>query len=107
MFRVPVFVCVCLFWGMWIYVLLSNPEVCRFQKQFIELIESNVHRSCTGLSLAIGYTNPWALMVRHQCDAWGGVPTGMLQLLNVFLVDIPTTACLCGKEAQVCPSHKS
>ena len=71
------------------------------QKQFSELVTSNIHRACTGLSLTIGYTNPWALITRHQCDAWASVPSGMLQFLNVFLVDIPTTSCLCGGDAQV------
>lgn len=97
-------VCVCVCdTAYYIHQNYTNPKVCTFsQKQFIELVESNIHRACTGLSLAIGYTNPWALMVRHQCDAWGGVPTGMLQLLNVFLVDIPAASCLCGKDAEVC-----
>lgn len=71
-----------------------------FQQQFEEIVESNMHRGCTGLSLAFGYTNPWALIIRHQCDAWASIPTGMLQFLNVFLVDIPAAKCLC-KDSQV------
>lgn len=70
-----------------------------FQQDFDETVMSTAHRACTGLSLAFGYTNPWALFIRHQCDAWASVPSGMQRFLNVFLVDIPTAKCIC-KDAQ-------
>ena len=66
-----------------------------FQGQFEQIVESNVKKACTGLSLTFGYTNPWALIIRHQCDSWASVPSGVLRFLSVFLVDIPTAKCLC------------
>lgn len=76
-----------------------------FQQQFDEVVASNTHKACTGLSLAMGYTNPWARIIRTQCDAWASVPSGMLQFLNVFLVDIPTAQCLC-KDAHGSNFHR-
>lgn len=70
-----------------------------FQEQFDQIVESNMKKACTGLSLTFGYTNPWALIIRHQCDSWASVPSGVLKFLSVFLVDIPTAKCLC-KDAQ-------
>lgn len=70
-----------------------------FEEQFKQVVTANVHKGCVGLSLAMGYTNPWARIIRTQCDAWASVPSGMLQFINVFLVDIPMAKCLC-KDAQ-------
>lgn len=71
-----------------------------FKQQFDQIVSASTHRACAGLSLALGYTNPWARIIRTQCDAWASVPSGMLQFVNVFLVDIPAAKCLC-KDAQV------
>ena len=72
-----------------------------FEQQFNSLITDSMHKGCTGMSLALGYTNPWALMVRYQCDSWASAPGGLLAFLNAFLVDVPTTKCIC-KDSQVC-----
>ena len=72
------------------------------KEQFDRVVADNMHRACTGVSLALGYTNPWARIIRTQCDAWASVPSGLLQFINVFLVDTPTAKCLC-KDAQVTP----
>jgi hypothetical protein len=58
-----------------------------------------MYKSCTGLSLTFGYTNPWAIMLREQCDAWASVPSGTYQFLTVFLVDVPAAKCIC-KDSQ-------
>lgn len=70
-----------------------------FKQQFDQIVAASSYRACAGVSLAFGYTNPWARVIRTQCDAWASVPSGMLQFLNVFLVDIPAAKCLC-KDAQ-------
>lgn len=77
-----------------------------FEQQFNALITASMHKACTGMSLTMGYTNPWALMVRHQCDSWAAVPGGLLAFLNTFLVDVPTAKCLC-KDSQVLTSSPS
>lgn len=71
-----------------------------FKQQFDQIVSASTHRACAGLSLALGYTNPWARIIRTQCDAWASVPSGLLQFVNVFLVDVPAAKCLC-KDAQV------
>lgn len=70
-----------------------------FAQDFDKLVTSSMYKSCTGLSLMFGYTNPWANIVRNQCDSWASIPNGILTFLNVFLVDIPTAKCIC-KDSQ-------
>jgi hypothetical protein len=76
-----------------------------FEYQFKQVVTLNIHKGCIGLSLAMGYTNPWARIIRTQCDAWASVPSGMLQFVNVFLIDIPMAKCLC-KDAQGSNFHR-
>lgn len=71
-----------------------------FKQEFEVKVATNMHRAYTGISLAFGYTNPWARVIRTQCDAWASVPGGMLTFTNGFLVEIPIAHCLC-KLAQV------
>lgn len=42
--------------------------------------------ACSGLSLMAGYTNPWALFIRYQCNAWAQVLGNIMDFLNVFMV---------------------
>jgi hypothetical protein len=42
--------------------------------------------ACAGLSLMAGYTNPWALFIRYQCNAWAQAPGNILDFLNIFMV---------------------
>lgn len=71
-----------------------------FEERFNKGVTLRAKRACTGISLALGYTNPWALLVRYQCEAWSGIPSNILAFLNVFLIDIPAAKCIC-KDAQV------
>lgn len=71
-----------------------------FEERYTKGVTLTTQRGCTGLSLAFGYTNPWAMIIRHQCDAWAAVPSNVLTFLNVFLLDIPIAKCMC-KDAQV------
>ena len=52
-------------------------------------------QACVGTSLMFGYTNPWAGLLREQCQATAYFQRGVLNVLMVFFVDMPMMACLC------------
>lgn len=65
------------------------------RKDFDTLVLRSMHRGCSGLSLMMGYSNPWAVFVRKQCET---IPAGINGTLTAFLsvtVVIPFVECIC------------
>ena len=60
-----------------------------------QLVATRMFNTCGGMSLMAGYTSPLGKVTLHYCFA--GVKTTMatLDLVSVFLVDIPIMACAC------------
>ena len=56
------------------------------QMELDNLVTRQNMQACAGLSLTLGYTNPWALFARYQCNSWAGILSNVVQFLNVFLV---------------------
>jgi hypothetical protein len=52
-------------------------------------------QGCNGVSLMLGYTNPWAVMLRKQCESTPIAVQGVYDLLMSILVDIPFAKCMC------------
>lgn len=52
-------------------------------------------QSCAGLSLMIGYTNPWAILLRKQCETSAIALQGVMDLFLALIIDVPFAKCLC------------
>lgn len=50
---------------------------------------------CNGLALMLGYTNPWATLLRKQCEATPVAVQGVYDLALALLVDVPFAKCMC------------
>jgi hypothetical protein len=57
-------------------------------------------QGCNGISLMLGYTNPWAIFVRKQCEASPIAVQGMYDLVMSMLVDVPISKCMCVDAAE-------
>lgn len=52
-------------------------------------------QGCNGLSLMIGFTNPWAILVRKQCEAGPVAMQGVYELVMSIAIDVPFAKCAC------------
>ncbi len=60
-----------------------------------ELISVRTRRACAGLSLMVGYTNPWARFLRHWCLAGTEFTSATMKGVGSFLVEVPLVVCVC------------
>jgi hypothetical protein len=52
-------------------------------------------QGCSGVSLMMGYSNPWAVLLRKQCEAVPLAFQGFMDLGLSILVEVPFTKCIC------------
>lgn len=52
-------------------------------------------QGCSGVSLMLGYANPWAVWVRKQCEITPVAIQGVYDLAIAMLVDVPFAKCIC------------
>lgn len=60
-----------------------------------QLVATRMLNTCGGLALMAGYTSPLGKVTLHYCFAGVKSTTATLDLVSVFLVDIPVMACAC------------
>ena len=60
-----------------------------------QLVASRMFNTCGGMALMAGYTSPLGKVTLHYCFAGVKATTATLDLVSVFLVDIPVMACAC------------
>ena len=60
-----------------------------------ELVAARMLNTCGGLALMAGYNSPLGKMTLHYCFAGVKAGTATLDLVSVFLVDVPVMACIC------------
>lgn len=65
-----------------------------------DLVSNRMRRSCSGLSLMMGYTNTYAQFIRHWCLAGVEFSTGVMSALGSLLVEVPLTVCVCVRSNQ-------
>jgi hypothetical protein len=69
-----------------------------------ELVAKRMFNTCGGFALMAGYSTPIGSMILHYCFAGVKSTTATLDLLSIFLVDIPIMACVCKGTAGNNPS---
>lgn len=52
-------------------------------------------QGCSGISLMLGYSNPWAIWIRKQCEITPVAIQGVYDLAIAMIVDIPFAKCIC------------
>jgi hypothetical protein len=60
-----------------------------------QLVASRMLNACGGMALMAGYNSPLGKVTLHYCFAGVKSTTATLDLVSVFLVDIPVMACAC------------
>ena len=60
-----------------------------------QLVATRMFNTCGGMSLMAGYTSPLGKVTLHYCFAGVKTTIATLDLVSVFLVDIPIMACAC------------
>ena len=60
-----------------------------------ELVASRMFNTCGGFALMAGYTTPLGNMILHYCFAGVKSTMATLDLISVFLVDMPVIVCVC------------
>jgi len=60
-----------------------------------ELIASRMLNTCGGFALMAGYSTPLGSMILHYCFAGVKSTMATLDLVSIFLVDMPVIVCVC------------
>jgi hypothetical protein len=58
-------------------------------------------QSCVGIATMMGYSNPFAGLARETCQASALFQKGVLNVVLILFVDVPSLACLCQQDAAV------
>jgi hypothetical protein len=69
-----------------------------------ELIASRMFNTCGGLALMAGYFTPMGNMILHYCFAGVKSTTATLDLVSIFMVDLPVIVCICKQTSGENPS---
>ena len=64
-----------------------------------QLVATRMMNTCGGMALMAGYTSPLGKVTLHYCFAGVKATSATLDLVSVFLVDIPVMACICSQGA--------
>ena len=62
-----------------------------------QLVATRMLNTCGGMALMAGYTSPLGKVTLHYCFAGVKASSATLDLVSVFLVDIPVMACICSQ----------
>jgi hypothetical protein len=60
-----------------------------------ELVATRMFNTCGGLALMAGYFTPMGNMILHYCFAGVKSTTATLDLVSIFMVDLPVLVCIC------------
>jgi hypothetical protein len=62
---------------------------------YVELVAKRMFNTCGGLALMAGYTSPLGNVILHYCFAGVKSTIATLDLVSIFLVDLPIIVCVC------------
>ena len=62
---------------------------------FREFFVMPAMRTCSGMGLMLGYSTPYARLVRESCSAVVAMQETMVTTVEIFFVQVPVLACLC------------
>jgi uncharacterized protein YqgC (DUF456 family) len=62
---------------------------------YYQSVTQGILQGCSGVSLIIGYDNPWAILLRRQCEAVPLSLIGLYDLVLAVVVNVPVAKCMC------------
>lgn len=76
-------------------VAMLNNKLYQARDAYYASITLGMVQGCNGLALMLGYTNPWAILLRKQCEASPIAAQGVYDLALSLMVDVPFAKCMC------------
>jgi len=74
---------------------MFNDKLYKARDAYYAAITLGMVQGCNGISLMLGYTNPWAVLVRKQCESAPIAVQGVYDMALSLLVDVPFAKCMC------------
>jgi hypothetical protein len=79
---------------------ILNNQLYDARGAYYNAITKSSLQGCAGMSLIMGYSNPWAVLTRKQCEAAPVLLQGLLDLALSIMVEVPFTKCICVDSAR-------
>jgi hypothetical protein len=76
-------------------VALFMNRLFQVRDSYYQSITQGILQGCSGISMMIGFTNPWGVLLRKQCEAAPLSLIGFYDLLLAVAVNVPVAKCLC------------
>jgi len=74
---------------------MLNNKFYQARDVYYSSITLGMVQGCNGIALMLGYTNPWAIWMRKQCEASPLAVQGAYDLAMSLTVDVPFAKCMC------------
>lgn len=74
---------------------MFNNKLYQARDAYYASITLGMVQGCNGVALMLGYTNPWAVLVRKQCESAPIAVQGVYDLVLSLMVDVPFAKCIC------------
>jgi hypothetical protein len=74
--------------------MMSN-HVLDSKREFVGEVLLGMKQGCGGVAMMMGYTNPWAMVLRTQCESIPVAIEGLFNLFTSVTLGIPFSACVC------------
>jgi hypothetical protein len=74
---------------------MLNNKFYQARDVYYSSITLGMVQGCNCIALMLGYTNPWAIWMRKQCEASPLVVQGVYNLAMSLMVDVQFAKCMC------------
>jgi hypothetical protein len=74
---------------------MLNNKMYQARDAYYASITMGMIQGCNGVALMLGYTNPWAIWIRKQCEASPIAVQGVYDMVLSVMVDVPFAKCIC------------
>jgi hypothetical protein len=81
-------------------VAMLNNRLYQARDAYYSAITLGMVQGCNGISLMLGFSNPWAIWLRKQCESAPVAVQGVYDLVLSLLVDVPFAKCICVDSAK-------
>jgi hypothetical protein len=81
-------------------VAMLNNRLYQARDAYYSAITLGMVQGCNGISLMLGFSNPWAIWLRKQCESAPIAVQGVYDLVLSLFVDVPFAKCICVDSAR-------
>ena len=72
-----------------------NNKLYQARDAYYGAVTVGMIQGCNSVGLMLGYSNPWALWIRKQCEIGPLAIQGVYDLVLSLMVDVPFAKCIC------------